>query len=100
MQKGITSATLELDLKHKDGHIIPFEIHSNLVFNEKGEPAEIVGVARDITERKRMEEQIIVQDRLASIGQLTSDMAHELNNPLTSIISFSSMLLKKNLMKM
>ena len=35
LQKGITSATLELDLKHKDGHIIPFEIHSNLVFNEK-----------------------------------------------------------------
>lgn len=97
LQNRTNSATFRVDLIHKDGHIIPFEIHAELVFNEKFEPAEVVGVARDITERMRMEEQIIVQDRLASIGQLTSDMAHELNNPLTSIINFSSMLMKKDL---
>jgi PAS domain S-box-containing protein len=97
MQKGVTSATLHLDLKHKDGHIIPFEVHASMVFDEKKQPREIVGVARDITERKKMEEQLIVQDRLASIGQLTSGMAHELNNPLTSIINFSSLILKRNL---
>jgi len=97
LQSGITSSTLELDLIHKDGRKIPFEVHSSLVFNEKGEPVEIVGVARDITQRKKMEEQIIVQDRLASIGLLTSGLAHELNNPLTSIISFSSLLMKREL---
>ena len=95
MQQNITSATLHLDLKHKDGRVIPFEVHASMVFDEKGKPAEIVGVARDITERKKMEEQLIMQDRLASIGALTSSMAHELNNPLTSIINFSSLLLKK-----
>lgn len=95
LQKGITSATLELYLKHKDGRIIPFEVHASMVFNEKGQPVEIVGVARDITERRKMEEQLVMQDRLASIGELTSGMAHELNNPLTSIINFSSLLLKK-----
>ena len=36
-----------------------------------------------------------MQDRLASIGQLTSGLAHELNNPLTSVISFSSLLLNR-----
>jgi PAS domain S-box-containing protein len=96
IQNGITSAIFQLDLKHKDGHIIPFEVHANLVFDKQGQPAEIVGVARDITERRKMEEQLIAQDRLASIGGLTSGMAHELNNPLTSIISFSSLLLKKD----
>jgi PAS domain S-box-containing protein len=95
MQQGITSATLQMNLKHKDSRIIPFEVHASMVFDEKGKPAEIVGVARDITERKKMEEQLLMQDRLASIGQLTSSMAHELNNPLTSIIGFSSLLLKK-----
>jgi PAS domain S-box-containing protein len=95
MQQGITSATLQLELKHKDRRIIPFEVHASLVFDDKGQPAEIVGVARDITERRKMEEQLTMQDRLASIGQLTSGMAHELNNPLTSIINFSSLLLKK-----
>lgn len=95
LQNGTSSSTLQLDLIHQDGHIIPFEVHSSLVNNEKGEPLEIVGVARDITERKKMEEQIIVQDRLASIGQLTSGLAHELNNPLTNVISLSSLLLKR-----
>jgi PAS domain S-box-containing protein len=97
LRSGENSATLHLDLKHKDGRIIPFEIHAEFVYNEKGEPEEIVGVARDISERKTMEEQIIVQDRLAAIGQLTSGMAHELNNPLTGIISLSSVLIKKDL---
>lgn len=94
-QNGTTSSTLQLELIHKDGRVIPFEVHASFVYDEKGEPAEIVGVARDITERKKMEEQLIMQARLASIGQLTSGLAHELNNPLTSVISFSSLLLKK-----
>ena len=49
----------------------------------------------DITERKKMQEQIIMEDRLASIGQLSSGIAHEINNPLTSIITFSDLLLQR-----
>jgi PAS domain S-box-containing protein len=97
LQNGISSSILELEAIHKDGHIVPVEIHVSLVRDEKGEPKEIVGVARDITKRKEMEEQLIMQDRLASIGQLTSGVAHEINNPLTSIISFSSLLIKREL---
>jgi signal transduction histidine kinase len=41
-----------------------------------------------------MEEQLIMTDRLASIGELSSGIAHELNNPLTSIIGFSQMLME------
>ncbi len=43
-----------------------------------------------------MEEQLIVTDRLASIGELASGVAHELNNPLTGIIGFSELLLNKD----
>jgi two-component system NtrC family sensor kinase len=56
-----------------------------------------VGFIRDITERKKMEEQLMAQDRLASIGQLVSGVAHEINNPLTGVIGFSDMLLKRDL---
>ena len=42
-----------------------------------------------------MEEQLIVTDRLASIGELASGIAHELNNPLTSVIGFSDLLLDR-----
>jgi PAS domain S-box-containing protein len=97
MKSGTIHRTLQLDAIHKEGYIVPIEVHGGFVYDENGEPVEIVGVARDITERKKMGEQIIMQDRLASIGQLTSGVAHELSNPLTSILSFSSFLLQKDL---
>lgn len=89
--------TLQLEAIHKDEHIVPIEVNCSLVRDENGVPAEIVGVARDITERKQMEEQLIMQDRLASIGQLSADMAHEINNPITGIVTFSALLLEKDL---
>ena len=67
------------------------------IFNEKGEVTASVHVARDISERKRMEERLIVTDRLASIGELASGIAHELNNPLTGVIGFSDLLLARDL---
>jgi PAS domain S-box-containing protein len=65
------------------------------VFNEKGDITGTVHIARDITERKRMQEQLMLTDRLASIGELASGIAHEINNPLTSIITFSQMLMER-----
>jgi PAS domain S-box-containing protein len=64
------------------------------LFNEQGEVTGSVIVARDITKQKWMEEQLIVTDRLASIGELASGIAHELNNPLTSVIGFSQLLME------
>jgi signal transduction histidine kinase len=51
-----------------------------------------VHIARDVTQYKQMEQQLIMTDRLASVGELVSGIAHELNNPLTSVIGFSELL--------
>ncbi len=75
---------------------IHLEVSTSPIFNEEGEVVASVHVARDITGRKKMQEQLIVTDRLASIGELASGIAHELNNPLTSIIGFSDLLLEKD----
>lgn len=61
----------------------------------KGENAEVHGYIRliqDVTEMKKMEEQIIQSEKLASIGRLAAGIAHEIGNPLTSIFSFVQIL--------
>jgi PAS domain S-box-containing protein len=66
------------------------------IFDAKGEVAGSVHIVRDVSERKKMEEQLVMTDRLASIGELASGIAHELNNPLTSVIGFSQLLMEGN----
>jgi signal transduction histidine kinase len=61
-----------------------------------GKPAGLVSCV-DITEQKRQRERQMIIDRLASIGELAAGTAHELNNPLTSVIGFSQLLLEKDI---
>jgi len=49
----------------------------------------------DVTEQKKQNERLMMTDRLASLGELASGAAHELNNPLTSIIGFSELLMDR-----
>jgi PAS domain S-box-containing protein len=52
-----------------------------------------LGVMRDITDEKRLLEQLLQQEKLAAVGQLASGVAHELNNPLAGVMAFSQLLL-------
>jgi PAS domain S-box-containing protein len=86
-------ATVEFPGQHLGVHL---EASTSPVFDEKGNVVASVHVARDITERKRMQQQLMIADRLASVGELASGIAHELNNPLTSVIGFSQLLLRSD----
>jgi len=77
-----------------DGSEFPGELSISLLENHSGSPVGFVIIVRDITERKKMEEQHIINDRLSYIGEVSTGIAHELNNPLTSIIGFSELLLE------
>jgi PAS domain S-box-containing protein len=52
-----------------------------------------LGVVRDVTEERRLSEQLLQREKLAAVGQLVSGVAHELNNPLAGIAAFSQLLL-------
>ncbi len=52
-----------------------------------GDVIGLVGVARDITELKKVQAQLLVSDRMASVGMLAAGVAHELNNPLASVMA-------------
>jgi PAS domain S-box-containing protein len=47
----------------------------------------VLGIARDITETKKLEQQILNSEKLASIGKLAAGVAHEINNPLGGILN-------------
>lgn len=69
-----------------------FQVTTAPVKGENGEIHGYIRLVQDITEMKKMEEQIIHSEKLASIGRLAAGIAHEIGNPLTSIFSFVQIL--------
>ncbi|HEU5304779.1 MAG TPA: ATP-binding protein [Gemmatimonadales bacterium] len=61
----------------------------------EAERGTVVVLIEDVTEQRILEAQIIQSDKMASIGQLVSGVAHELNNPLTSIAGLAELLLER-----
>lgn len=51
----LTSETLQLEAIHKEGYPVNLEINANFIYNQNNQPVEIIGVARDVTDRKRTE---------------------------------------------
>ncbi len=74
---------------HKDRY---FQITTAPVKGDDGELHGYIRLIQDVTEIKKMEEQIIHSEKLASIGRLAAGIAHEIGNPLTSIFSFVQIL--------
>ncbi len=80
-----------------DSYCVDMEIRSQgLYLGDK--PAKkffkgTIGIARNVTERKLMQERLFHAEKLSSIGTLVSGIAHELNNPLTAISGFVELLM-------
>jgi signal transduction histidine kinase len=72
-----------------------YEWTTSPVQDPTGRVYEILLLMRDITERKEYEYKLMQADRMAAIGFLAAGVAHEINNPLTSIAGFSEALLKR-----
>ena len=91
------SHTVEMTKVMPSGEVAFWENTANPIRDAGGRVVSCLEVAKNITDRKKMQEQLILTERLASIGQLAAGMAHELNNPLTGVIGFSEVLLEKDL---
>ncbi|MEE9224376.1 MAG: ATP-binding protein, partial [Thermoplasmata archaeon] len=97
------SVTLELELYHRNGSKVWTETEGSFLRNQDGELEGVLGVTRNITERKEMiddlernnkelrsvHNQVIQSEKLASIGALASGIAHEINNPLAAITGYA-----------
>jgi len=77
----------QIELRHKDGsRIVYIEVKGSFLKNSQGQPGEVVGVARDITERKQLEEQFLQAQKMEAVGTLAGGIAHDFNNILTAIL--------------
>ncbi|RLB41742.1 MAG: hypothetical protein DRH12_07390 [Deltaproteobacteria bacterium] len=80
-----SAVRLELPFRHKDGHTVYCDVSLITLTNTKGQKVGVVGVCRDITSWKQLQEDLIRVDRLAEIGRIAAGIAHEINNPLAVI---------------
>jgi len=65
------------------------------IFSTFGEVEGVIFVGQDLTEVRNLQKQVIHTEKLATLGQIAAGVAHELNNPLTSITVYANYLLKK-----
>jgi PAS domain S-box-containing protein len=74
-------------IRHTSGEIRWIEDAMFPVTDARGGVVAVRGIARDITDRRRLEEQLFISERMASVGTLAAGVAHEINNPLAALIA-------------
>ena len=89
-QKARTSC--EYGSRHHDGSWRTMLGMASPLLDAEGKPAGVIISVRDVTMEKKLEQQIIQSERLAAMGQMIGGFAHELNNPLTSILGIAELL--------
>ncbi|MBI4242033.1 MAG: HAMP domain-containing protein [Candidatus Rokubacteria bacterium] len=82
-------ARFSLTLRRRNGTSLPVEISTAPLKGADGKDLGVVGVFRDVTPVRELEEQLRRSDRLAALGTMAAGLAHEIKNPLTSLRTFT-----------
>src|SRR5712692_5158656 len=87
-----TYANVEYRTQHKNGEWRVFRATASPLYDADGKIAGVIASSRDVTEVKRLEQQLIQSEKLAAVGQMIAGVAHVLNNPLTAILGVTELL--------
>ena len=91
-----TFASVEARVRNKKGDWRRLRFHFSPLFDEMDKIDGVIISGRDVTDLKRLEEQLIQAEKLAAMGQMLAGVAHELNNPLTAILGVTELLRERS----
>jgi PAS domain S-box-containing protein len=87
--------SVPLTLRRRNGSSLPIEFSTAPLKGGEGKDLGAIGVFRDVTLVRQLESDLRRSDRLAALGTLAAGLAHEIKNPLTSLLTFSRHLDRK-----
>jgi PAS domain S-box-containing protein len=88
----IQSYAMHKRYMRKDGSFVWINLTVSLVRISSGEPAYFIAVIEDISEHKKLEEQLSQAQKMEAIGRLAGGIAHDFNNLLTAVIGYGNLL--------
>jgi two-component system NtrC family sensor kinase len=82
----------EYSARHRSGNWRTMRASGSQLVDAEGKISGVIMSVRDITIERKLEQQVVQSERLAAMGAMIGGVAHELNNPLTSILGVSELL--------
>jgi len=93
VKRGESLANYETIRLRKDGKKISVSVTDSPMRSEGGRVTGLSSIGRDITERKRLEEELLQSQKMDAVGRLAGGIAHDFNNILTAILGYSDLMI-------
>ncbi len=95
LQQGLTSIEFENRQMSRQGTLTWVLWSTNIHYRQDGSVESINSIGHDITQRKQLEEMLIHNEKMISIGSLAAGMAHEINNPIAGVVQNAQVLQRR-----